>query len=83
MVGGIALILFAILLRFFGLTILPLIFGIVGLLMALFGNSKQSELDPWESEDEQSEQNEESAFDTTLDCETEQYEYDAKADKYF
>ena len=77
MVGGIALILFAILLRFFGLIILPLIFGIVGLLMALFGGSKQTEPDPWESEDEQS------AFDTTLDCETEQYEYDAKADKYF
>ena len=83
MVGGIALILFAILLRFFGLVILPLIFGIVGLCMALFSGSKQSEPDPWENEDEQNEQNEENAFDTSLDCETEQYEYDAKADEYF
>ena len=52
MVGGIALILFAILLRFFGLIILPLILGIVGLLMALFGGSKQTEPDPWEDEAE-------------------------------
>lgn len=80
MVGGIALILFAILLRFFGLIILPLIFGIVGLLMALFGGSKQTEPDPWEDEAEMSA---ESSFDTTIDCEAEQYEYDAKADEYF
>ena len=82
MVGGIALILFAILLRFFGLIILPLIFGIVGLLMALFSGSKQSEPDLWEDEAEET-QSGHSEVGTTLDRETEQYEYDAKADEYF
>lgn len=82
MVGGIALILFAILLRFFGLIILPLILGIVGLCMALFGGSKQPEPDPWEDENGET-QDEVPAVGTTLEYDTEQYEYDAKADEYF
>ncbi|MBR5947757.1 MAG: hypothetical protein IKZ82_03775 [Clostridia bacterium] len=81
MVGGIAIILFAILLRFCGLIIIPLILGIVGLVMAL-SQGKSSEHDPWEDENVET-QSGYSDIGTTLDCETEQYEYDEKADKYF